>query len=123
MNGMRDSLKEYAKKILFVKQTCSTSPVNDGEDRGEELANLTLAYRHMEDCIMRLGKVIQAYQGGKSIYDKPADNLVWYGPHECQRGCKVMIVKAGNGAPEDMQFNFVHDSQYPNHKWVKHVCK
>lgn len=32
-------------------------------------ANLTLVYRHLEDARMRLGKVIQAYEGGVSCYD------------------------------------------------------
>lgn len=59
-----------------------------------------------------------------SAYDK----YVWYGPHPCQKcdadvkkGTK--IVKAGNGAPDDLEFDFVHDSQYPGHKWSKHICK
>jgi len=34
-------------------------------------ANVTLAYRHLEDARMRLGKVIQHYEGGGSKYDKP----------------------------------------------------
>ena len=33
-------------------------------------ANITLAFRHLEDARMRLGKVIQAYQGGISKFDK-----------------------------------------------------
>jgi hypothetical protein len=33
-------------------------------------ANITLAFRHMEDARMRLGKVLQAYQGGISILDR-----------------------------------------------------
>jgi hypothetical protein len=41
-------------------------------DRGEMLANATLAYRHLEDARMRLGKVIQAYDGGVSVYDRKA---------------------------------------------------
>lgn len=40
------------------------------EDVGEEIANSMLAYRHAEDAVMRLGKVIQAYHGGENIYDK-----------------------------------------------------
>lgn len=31
-------------------------------------ANVTLAYRHLEDAAMRLGKAIQAFDGGKSVY-------------------------------------------------------
>lgn len=38
------------------------------EATGEMHANLTLAYRHLEDARMRLGKVIQAFDGGESCY-------------------------------------------------------
>ena len=37
---------------------------------GEMKANIMLAFRHLEDARMRLGKVIQAYDGGTSVYDK-----------------------------------------------------
>lgn len=49
--------------------------------------------------------------------------LVYYGPHTCKR-CKsdTPIVKAGNGAPESLEFDFVHGSHYPNHVWKKHKC-
>ena len=33
-------------------------------------ANITLAFRHLEDVRMRLGKVMQAAHGGESILDK-----------------------------------------------------
>lgn len=52
-------------------------------------------------------------------------DLVWYGPHPCQK-CDpkgklgTMIVKAGNGAPDDLEFDFVQDCNYPNHVWTKH---
>lgn len=73
MGSLRTTLKVYGEQILSIKTSLINAPKTDIEDRPEELANLTLAYRHMEDCIMRLGKVIQAYQGGKSIYDKPTE--------------------------------------------------
>lgn len=40
------------------------------EGPGEALANATLAYRHLEDASMRLGKAIQVLDGGISVYDK-----------------------------------------------------
>ncbi len=40
-----------------------------GEDQGEQIANAMLAFRHLEDAKMRIGKVIQATVG-KSVYDK-----------------------------------------------------
>lgn len=36
----------------------------------EIAANITLAFRHLEDARMRMGKAIQAYNGGVSCYDK-----------------------------------------------------
>jgi len=36
----------------------------------ETNANLMLAFRHLEDCRMRLGKVIQALDGGTSVYKR-----------------------------------------------------
>ena len=41
-------------------------PMRNGNMR----ANLTIAFRSLEDARMRLGKVMQAYQGGISILDK-----------------------------------------------------
>jgi len=37
---------------------------------GEACANLMLAFRHLEDASMRLGKAIQVLDGGTSVYDK-----------------------------------------------------
>lgn len=59
---------------------------------------------------------------------KTNKNLVYYGPHPCQKcdpdGKKgTMIVKAGNGAPQTLQFNFTQGSHYPNHKWKSHNCE
>jgi hypothetical protein len=36
----------------------------------EAIANIMLAYRHLEDASMRLGKVLQALDNGVSVYDK-----------------------------------------------------
>lgn len=35
---------------------------------GEAMANVMLSFRHLEDARMRLGKAIQALDGGKSVY-------------------------------------------------------
>lgn len=50
-------------------------PVFDGEQssfgqHSEMHANITLAYRHLEDARMRIGKVVQAYDGGASCYPR-----------------------------------------------------
>lgn len=36
----------------------------------ESAANVMLAFRHLEDCRMRLGKAIQAFDGGTSVYPR-----------------------------------------------------
>ena len=56
------------KERLCVPNSCSFV-----EGR-EDAENLILVYRHLEDARMRLGKVMQALQGGVSILDKkPSD--------------------------------------------------
>ena len=45
-------------------------PTQEAGKNGEMHANITLAYRHLEDARMRLGKMIQAYDGGTSVYPK-----------------------------------------------------
>lgn len=37
---------------------------------GDAIANLKLAYRHLEDARMRLGKVVQVLDGGESCYPR-----------------------------------------------------
>ncbi len=60
-NAMRADIKQIAAKVLAMKASM---------DNGEAIANVMLAYRHLEDASMRLGKVIQAVDGGVSVYDK-----------------------------------------------------
>ena len=69
-NLFRESLKNIGDLILDLKNKDSRVNVLDGTgDTGEAIANVMLAYRHVEDARMRLGKVIQACEGGVSIYD------------------------------------------------------
>jgi hypothetical protein len=60
-NEARAQIKVVAKAVLALKAATSD---------GEVIANVMLAYRHLEDASMRLGKVIQAIDGGVSVYDK-----------------------------------------------------
>jgi hypothetical protein len=57
---LRQQLKLLAENVLALKAGTS----------GEACANATLAYRHLEDASMRLGKTIQAIDGGVSVYDR-----------------------------------------------------
>jgi len=74
INLLRKQLKELNVKILDEKNTKFHWLADEKiSDIGEMFANITLAYRHIEDARMRLGKVLQAESGGVSIYDKKED--------------------------------------------------
>jgi hypothetical protein len=79
-NMLRDQLSDLRHAIQDVANITKSTKDNrflqlpstaDGPDKREVLANLTLAYRHLEDARMRLGKALQELDGGVSIYDKP----------------------------------------------------
>ena len=72
---LRLKIKDIAKQLSFFKLYIGTEETKDGEDKGEMMANLTLTYRHLEDASMRLGKAIQASDGGISVYDNSAVGL------------------------------------------------
>jgi hypothetical protein len=68
-NEIRTTIKNVAASTRKAIDTMPKLPTIEGETRGEVMANLTLAYRHLEDASMRIGKAIQARDGGKSVYD------------------------------------------------------
>lgn len=76
--NIKDRCNELRAEILKIGNAVNgvhKHSVFDGEQsasgqHSEMHANLTLAYRHLEDARMRLGKVIQAHEGGVSCYDK-----------------------------------------------------
>lgn len=70
VNGTRKQIKDIAAYLQGFKEGISKQEMTVAGDRGEVMANLTLAYRHLEDASMRLGKVLQAHDGGVSVYDK-----------------------------------------------------
>ncbi len=68
---LRGRIEQLKQETLIVKnhddfKNEQTSP----NQHGEMKANVTLAYRHLEDARMRIGKAIQAYDGGQSCYQK-----------------------------------------------------
>lgn len=65
---IRGQLEIIGNHLLAEQKSAKdvTYDVKEGEDRGEVVANLMLAYRHIEDARMRLGKVYQARNGGIS---------------------------------------------------------
>jgi hypothetical protein len=65
VNDLRGAIKETAAETLAMRAGLIGA-------EAEAVANLMLAYRHLEDASMRLGKVLQALDGGVSVYDKRA---------------------------------------------------
>ena len=61
INDLRGAIKDTAADTLALR---------NGMIAPEGIANIMLAYRHLEDASMRLGKVLQALDGGVSVYDK-----------------------------------------------------
>lgn len=62
----RGTLKPLGTDIKNLKAHAFFGTAPAGElktDKGEMIANIMLAYRHMEDARMRLGKVFEAYYG------------------------------------------------------------
>jgi len=60
-------------KLLKAKTANGIGIVGSSEQPmavSEILANLQLAYRHLENARMRLGKAVQVYDGGGSCYPR-----------------------------------------------------
>jgi len=71
LNGLRAEILRIGNAVnhMHKHSTFSGEQASAGQ-HSEMHANITLAYRHLEDARMRLGKVIQAAEGGVSCYDK-----------------------------------------------------
>ena len=70
-----DTLRQKIGIEGDIVKRLKTSSVFKGEQsydgqHGEMTANIMLAYRHLEDARMRIGKVLQAAGDGVSILDK-----------------------------------------------------
>ena len=66
---VRSQIKTIGSTVLILKKSLIENPMEDKELNGEAIANAVLAFRHLEDAAMRLGKVLQALNGGVSQYD------------------------------------------------------
>ena len=67
----RDAIEAEKKMVLLLKKhNVFDNRLNPEENHGEMRANIMLAYRHLEDARMRLGKAIQHLEGGVSVYDE-----------------------------------------------------
>lgn len=70
-DSLRIALKTIGAQVMDVKDAIAKESNNATKDQnvGEMLANITLAYRAIEDAAMRIGKVKQHNNGGESPYD------------------------------------------------------
>jgi hypothetical protein len=66
--ALRREVKATAEKLAALYW--SALPYSQDPTRGEAMANAMLAYEHLEDASMRLGKAIQVLNSGTSVYDK-----------------------------------------------------
>lgn len=67
----RNHIEMWAERVKeLMNHVAFTEPKVEGRDHGEMKANIMIAYRHLEDARMRLGKAIQAYDGGVSVYKR-----------------------------------------------------
>jgi hypothetical protein len=71
---LREALKEHEgplRGLLLHPEAAQVMMTPAGQERIADMkANVMLAYRHLEDCRMRLGKAIQAFDGGTSVYPR-----------------------------------------------------
>lgn len=72
LSTLRRDIKNVAANVKSMKNVMvvRTHEPSANEDHSEMVANVTLAYRALEDASMRLGKAIQAHNGGTSVYDR-----------------------------------------------------
>jgi hypothetical protein len=67
---LRADIKAVAARVKRYIELSKSTSIRNNIERGEMIANATLSYRHMEDAAMKIGKAMQAIQGGVSILDK-----------------------------------------------------
>ncbi len=74
IDKLRADIGSIDKDVLSEKAKLLSLPpfmTSNGPDRNEAVASIVIAHRNLEDGRMRLGKVIQALEGGVSILDHP----------------------------------------------------
>ncbi len=70
-NSMRVSIKKEGERVFRLLKNPVFNSQETYDNQHEEMkANIMLAYRHLEDARMRIGKILQAAGDGVSILDK-----------------------------------------------------
>lgn len=70
--NLRSEIKNIENDTFDLKTLINVNEIEllEVSDKGEILANITIAFRKLEDARMRIGKAIQAYDGGTSVYGR-----------------------------------------------------
>ena len=87
MNEQEQMENECSKARLAIKEVGDAVKALKNNDyiqgeqaflgqHGEIHANIMLAYRHLEDARMRVGKVMQQLQGGTSKFDAAEESSI-----------------------------------------------
>lgn len=71
VTALRVTIAALVADTVQLKEEIVAADTLEGQNKGEMIANLTLGYRHLEDAAMRLGKAIQAADGGVSPLGGP----------------------------------------------------
>lgn len=68
---LRNKLRQLAIEVNELHSHPHFSEPEHYKSQHDEMhANIMLAYRHLEDATMRIGKAVQAYDGGISVYPR-----------------------------------------------------
>lgn len=67
----RDDILNLGNRVKALMSHSEFKSEQNYQDQHSEMkANIMLCYRHLEDARMRIGKVVQAYDEGKSAYPR-----------------------------------------------------
>lgn len=87
----------------------------------------TLTYEVFESAVFRAGRGMTSAEdnnmdGSGSCHTPQASDLVYYGPHECLKGCGGLIVTTGNDHAGLFVLDLPAPPIYPNTEWREHIC-
>lgn len=69
--GRREDLERIKSNVIVLMNHPDFKDEQISQGQHTEMkANIMLAYRHLEDARMRIGKAVQAYDGGTSCYPR-----------------------------------------------------
>lgn len=73
--SMRSAIKDIGDEVKHLMNHVGLTHADEDfpGQHNEMKANIIIAYRHLEDARMRVGKIMQQIQGGVSKFDKPKE--------------------------------------------------